>query len=438
MIKMFMSCLNAADRIRPPVRPAIVLLALCLGAAGWHGLAPTARAAQGRTPTLKEIGDGIKAQWDRIASLRVDHEKKMEGVAPDDVIKRYSLLIALGGMEETFAFKGSKRYYRSVDRPIVRTLAPDVDHDYDAIPGGKEIKKRLEDQRASLGLPRKLPLRNDKAIAATKSHPFEVGFDGKDFHQREPSGHAMVLDVKTMPGFGGSFMQNYLRNLDRVLPDPVGSPEDAKRHCFPEVPLPAGFEVRPTLEDFGGAHCVVVEDRGRERIWFDPATNFGVRKHEILDPDTGIVAERRVNTDFAEVSRGIWLPKTCYREICGPPSAPPTYRGKPLYRDVYLVSRISINDVPDSLFVVEITPGEQVFDATRAPGKGDKNRFVVYKMPADASQIDEAVSKALADEAERRAGEGRTRSIWYGVLTLNLAIIAVVAVTYTRKKKVRE
>jgi hypothetical protein len=241
-----------------------------------------------------------------------------------------------------------------------------------------------------------------------------------------------------MPGFGKNFVQSYLKNLDRVLPDPIGSPEDTKRDCFPEVPLPAGFEVRPTLEEFDGARCLVAESPRRERIWFDPTANFGVRKHEILDSDTGLVLERRVNTDFAEVSAGVWLPKRFYREICGPPLAPSAYRGRPLYREVYTVTRIDINNVPDSLFTIEIPPGDDVFDATRAPRKDGKNQFITYKMPADASMINEAVSQALAEQAERAAKSNRNRYIWYGFLAFNLVLIAAIVVSSTRKRTAKQ
>src|SRR5262249_52812445 len=138
MIKSFKVRRNGVDRIRLLVRPGIVLLTLSLGAAGWHRPAPSARADERRTPTLQEIGDGIKAQWDGIKSLRVDYEWKVEPVASHDAIKRYSLLASLTGLQEAFAFKGNKRYYRYVQTQGVKVLAPDVDPEYDVIPGGPE------------------------------------------------------------------------------------------------------------------------------------------------------------------------------------------------------------------------------------------------------------------------------------------------------------
>ena len=434
MVRMFRVRRNAVDRVQLPVRTVIVLLTLSLGAAGWHRLAPPARADEPRTPTLKEIGDKIKAQWDRIDSLLVDHEMNVEVIASPEIIKMYSLLESSDGMQETYAFKGKKRYYRYFRSPIVNFLAPGVDHDYDVIPGGKQIKKGLDEQRAAFKAPPTSPSDKNSSPVATKAEPFEVGFDGTEFHQMEPGGTTMVLDPTTMSGFHRNFRQRYLNNLDRVLPDPLGSPDDIKRHCFPEVPLAAGVVVRPALEVFDGARCVVVEIPGRDRIWFDTARNFGVRKHETLDADSGIVIERRVNSEFIKQSQGIWLPKRFFIEYCGPPLAPEAYRGKPLYRRSYLVRRISVNDVPDSLFTLSIPPGQQVFDATRSPRKDGKTDYLIYRMPADASQLDETVRNAQAEEEERLSQARRKSYFWYAVFAINIAIIAIVAVMFARKR----
>ena len=435
MSKMYTCSRHGGDRVRLPIRIMTVLLTVSIGLVGWHRAIAADAVDSHRTPTIKEIGDGVKAQWDHIESLKVEYEWKIEAVAPHDIIKKYSLLGSLDGLQEAFAFKGKKRYYRYIQPPVSKVLAPDVEPEYDVIPGGKALKKQLDAMNARLGSPKLDASHYERGPVATKARPFEIGFDGKELHQRTPVGHASILDASTMGKTAQNFDQKYLENLDRVLPNPIGAPEDATRNCFPEVPLSGSFAVRPAPEDFDGARCVVVENRGRERIWFDPVRNFAVRKHEILAPDADFVAQRRINTDFTEVSRGIWLPKTCYREICGPPLSPEAYRGKPLYRDVLLVSRISVNDVPDSLFVVNIPPGDEVFDGTRATHEDAAHELVVYKMPADASLIDETVRNKLAEEADRRAQEKRKQYFWYGVLGVNLVIIAIIAIIFTRKSK---
>lgn len=390
-------------------------------------------ATAGEVPlTLEEIKSGINRQWDQITSLLVvcDHVAIPQVERGD--LKRYLMVSYLLDDLEFFAYKGPKRYYRYSGPKYGLDIAPGVEPDYDVVPGGKEIKRQLDAQTARLGPGLADAPRPEKASLVSN---LEVAFDGRRY-LRKSGGTVTILDHKNVLDDAGTFQQIYLMCIGRILADPVNEKASRKSERIPDAFGLGGYIVLSDREEVDGASCVVVRSPGRETFWLDPKISYGLRRREQLDPESKLVKNRWTNRDWKEVKPGIWLPQTCLRELCGPPLAPEKYRGKAMIQHVYTVRRLEINDVPDSLFDLPIEPGILVADATRLPRTQDDNQYLLYRMPADANQLNQVAVEALQQHeknvAERERGRGRTPIL----IACNVAILAIIGVVvFVRKKR---
>ena len=387
----------------------------------------------GSPPTLDEIAAVMKRQWDRVENLRVDYNEKTEGLVDFKFIKRYLGYSGTSNLNKSYAFKGPKRYYRfKNDRKFEIDLAYDTELDYDVILSGEEaINKRVGKPvkpRAPMPKgPREMP-----ALAG-----IEAAWDGTQFLQKQTGTSGGFDDDTAIVKLNGpshvhdeliQLPQDYLVGLGRTLPDPMRTENDRKDRRLPDAFGLGGFEVHSTPQEVDGSPCVVVTRPGRETYWLDPKVNYGVRQYERLTPGPDVLRERWQNRDFAEVAPGVWLPKVCTRDLCGPPLAPAPYRGVPMLRFTYSITALQLNNVPDSLFELRIKPGALVADATRLPRKGDENQYVSYRMPADASQLEKAAEQALLEKAEyeaREAQNARRRIALYGVNGVIAVMIVV-------------
>jgi hypothetical protein len=391
------------------------------------GLGRAAPGAAGEpAPTLGEIAAAINRNWDRVESLAVVIRHKPEALAGTREIKRYLMVSLMVEDAETFAFKGPKRYFLHTGPKTAKVIEPDVDPDYNVIPGGREIKRRLDEEAATLGLngPWSRP------AVATINPRMEVAFNGKNY-LRKSNGTATVMDQKNVKDDSGLFQQTYLMNIGRPRPDPVNRAVDRKKDRFPDAFDPGGYQVRPDPEEVDGAACVVVTHPG-ETLWFDPTLGYGLRRRETYHPGTTLLQSRWVNKDWQEVYPGVWLPKVCWKELCGPPLAPEPYRGKPMIRHVYTAQEVSINSVPDALFDLAIEPGMMVADATRLPRESGENQFVLYTMPANGAELDTVVQESLERAADGRAQMTMQSHWWWFISVQVVAVLVVVALLVGR------
>jgi hypothetical protein len=171
--------------------------------------------------------------------------------------------------------------------------------------------------------------------------------------------------------------------------------------------------VQPATEWVEGVRCVVVKNPDREKIWLDPKLGYALRKRDILDPESKRLRWRWLSRGFVEVETGVWLPKECWQEVCGPSAAPAPYAGKPLLRYVYTVTKLNINNVPDSLFEMRIEPGLTVLDATILPPKDGQNQVISYIMPADQKQLDHTIQDALSRTERIQAQSMPVKVFWW-------------------------
>jgi hypothetical protein len=419
----------------------------CLFAAfllGWLGV-PAARGGEAPPPSLEEIARLMKGQWDKVQSLYVDFEMGGQPVTKPADAKRYLLLEFFVTKKQTFAFKGNMRYYRAVGPGTVERIAPGVEPDWDAVPGGKKIKEDMDRRRAEDAK----KLGKDKvdemwrAFAAAKSMQIDAekvaAFDGKLYRVTRGNGQAEVWKAENIGTDTGWIHQDYMRNLGRALAD-TASPNkermDQLRDQFPDAFLGIkGYKVQAGWEEVDGHRCAVVTRGKEEKLWLDPRLNYGIRRRELSDPESGLTQDIFHNQDFVELPPGVWLPKTCVWERCAPPGAPVALRGKPLARWTLTISKIHLNDVPDALFSLKIAPGTIVMDTTALPPPKDGTfQPVLYPMPADESVLDKTIEDAVGEWQQYRS-KGFWRQAFFGANAAILLLLGAVLVFRRLQRK---
>jgi hypothetical protein len=381
-------------------------------------------------------------QWGKVRSLYVDYDVSGQPVGDPANVKRYLLLDFFVTQHKSFAFKGQLRFSRSLGPGSAEVIAPGVEPDWDAIPGGKEMKARQDQRRAedekNFGKERVEKAMKEAAAETRRSIPAEMvaAFDGKVFRVSMEKGVFQVWTPENIGNDSGWFHPEYMRNIGRMLPNVVKGDDAAIVDRFPESFLAnRGFKVEAALEEVDGCRCAVVARGKEEKLWLDPATNYGVRRREFYDPKSGLPSDIFRNQDFAEVVPGVWLPKAGTWDRCAPPGAPPAIQGKPLARYQLTVSKVSVNDVPDDLFSLKIAPGATVVDTSVLPPKNGEVRSVSYPMPADGSQLDATIQQAIQEKErfESRAFSTMT-IIWINAGIVLLAVVAFVVYRMRRKR----
>jgi hypothetical protein len=234
-----------------------------------------------------------------------------------------------------------------------------------------------------------------------------------------PGRSADILGSPNLKNDNNWIHQDYMRCAGQALSDPFNAGNHRKAERLPDA-LADGYQVQPVMELVDGAPCVVAAHPTRGKVWLDPTLGYALRLREVRDGASGVLSWRVHNSDFAEVLPGLWLPKVCRREVCGPPLASAPYAGKPLLRYTYTVTRLTVNDVPDALFTLDIEPGLRVMDATVLPPQDGENQLVTYIMPADPSMIDQAIQDALAKRT--LLGGGRRWLTWFA--WANVAVLS--------------
>lgn len=378
---------------------------------------------------LKDIISVLKLRAEAIESLFVEYEVDTPLLDKPEVVKRYLFVGALLKAERRiYAFKGVKQYYRMVRSKQLEPLAPDVEPDYNAIPGGLELQKKLDAQRRRGG-----KTDNKAALEAKKGAALgfdtEAAFDGDTLRRTSfGSTNADVTKREQLPPGKTWFIQDYVRNIGMKVPDALKSNNSGEGERLPDALEQDGYEIQEKEEQVYGASCIVVSRPGRDKLWLDPRLGYALRQRELYDAESGILRERMQNQNYIEAKPGIWLPQMCIRDECGYQQAPPAYRGKPLIRYVYTVKRLGVNNVPDELFILKIKPGTVVADQTVRTEDGLSDYPVVYVMPADARRLDQVVQESLAREKEWNSGGRRNYvvlSVMAGLLVLLLALYAV-------------
>jgi hypothetical protein len=386
-------------------------------------------------PTLKEVADAIGRHFAEIRSLSVSYTVKAQGLGPPGILKQSLRLVYFSDDTKVYAFKGDKRYQSEVSKPeLDRVIADDVEPSAATQPGDEPLQKAIQ---AQLDRASQYGKRVEKGSSTKMSLDIPVSivaFNGQVLRRKHPTRNmADVLPTSRLETDEQWFHQDYPRSIGLVLPDLFNAKNDHKDLRLPDAFSQGDYRVEPATEPVDGHPCVVVSWPGRWKYWLDPAARFAIRQSEEYDPETHELGARRHNFDLAEIG-GVWLPKRCWFDVCGRPAVtPPAYRGKPLLRYVLTVSKLDLNNVPDSLFDLNIDAGMRVMDRT-AEGPGGDKQVVSYIMPANKSQLIDVIREAQEEISRQDRGSGHRSMIVWAYLVIVVAALAVWAVLSIRRR----
>jgi hypothetical protein len=263
----------------------------------------------------------------------------------------------------------------------------------------------------------------------------ESAYDGKTARRRGDG----TLDIISPAAAAKAnwVLHEYTLYAGLVPPGPITPNPDWIHRLLQDPPRDPG-EQRPQFlgwEVVESDKCAVLGLAKGVKVWLDPARNYAMRRHEVRDVDSGLLAERRVNASFLQPIKGVWLPDRCILDRYASHLAPPGIRGRPLVRHKLTVKTVRVNNVADSLFTLSARPGSLVSDATALEPDADGTRTITYAMPAQASELDRVIADATAFREEH---SGRV-SGWLVAAYVGAAgvLLLVVAMWLRRMRKIR-
>jgi hypothetical protein len=346
-------------------------ITLCFGLASASVIiAATARAAE--PPTLDEIKSRLAKEWSQLQSLYIEvtGEYKLT-VDP-------KLYLTLPGHEENvilmkeeshYAFKGEKRYQRSLCPAVVKSpwplKPPEVDK---ASPAAQAWQKRPEPRDEYHLMP-------DHALVCNGKLQWERRVPGNG----QPS-TLFIMGADNSGHWGQP--PYYLTSIGWSIPDPTERDKQMvhlqRMSSLPDLFAAQPYVVAKAIAVADGAHCAVLH--ANRKVKFN-AVGGGVETRAVddtiwLDLDHGLAMKQRdwvagqdhitrtVCGDFVEILRGLWFPRSVALQHLVPPSGPEQYRGKPMRVCNMKLTKWIANQVPDDLFDVVPRPArdEQVFD----------------------------------------------------------------------------
>jgi len=376
----------------------------------------SARATQ-QTFTLRDIAEAYKKHRQGLASLLVEYKERTDPLIPREELLRVKIIPARDEEQMTICVSDNRVYYRSVSKrsPVGKVFSeaqrkdPGITRTSEAVqklsPG--EFQRRL-DALPSLTVERLLI------------------YDGAAIHEKIPkraSGGKSDVDsyaiLKPGHGKGYYFPVTYLQWVFYGFQD---SSVDGSRDHIPRVFDAARFDISPMREQVDGSECMVLEARGYQRIWADPALGFAVRRREIFHEGTLILQVHC--RDFDQVVPGVWLPREVERVVIGSaeiPGLPINLRGKPLLKIREQVNRFEVNAASHSkMLILTPKPGSRISDHTLPPVDASgrpiddigRRHQVTYIQPADAADLEPIKHEAqgvlgaqfLARQVKSRSG----------------------------------
>jgi len=238
-------------------------------------------------------------------------------------------------------------------------------------------------------------------------------YDGKQFRRRENQSFQIQNEKSAY-----SELNAYLSGLK--WPITAGElaevrEKGADSHFLPHFLRATNWSVRPTAEAIDGTSCVVLEqaEKGR-RLWLDPARGYCMLRLEYERPTAGHTIWVNQYRNFKEVVPGFFLPM----EITGTNVYAPGTKGpQGTLTTTLKVLDLQVNQVPDSIFVLEPKIGDYITDLTT-------NQIYKYAPP------DDRTLEASAEQALLNTGFGERRAVWRRFLYLALAAAAGAGAIY--------
>jgi hypothetical protein len=148
--------------------------------------------------------------------------------------------------------------------------------------------------------------------------------------------------------------------------------------------------VLPEQEEVGGAWCHVIERPGVDRLWFDPAIGFSLRRRRWSPRNSGFLPTDYQLSDHVEVAPGVWFPRRLRRIIYETPTMADR-PGRVESDATAVVTRIAVNRDFGADLAIVIPPGTCVLNS-------DTGEFSMVP-GGDLSQLDRIIER----EASRGA-----------------------------------
>lgn len=209
-------------------------------------------------------------------------------------------------------------------------------------------------------------------------------FDGKEFRRR--TGKDFLIQ-----GTNSAFSEINVYLYDLRWPtseaDLAEVRSDASNTKFlPHCLDSKDWTIRPGEEPVDAVNCVVAERKSKGwRLYLDPKRQFALVRAEYDRPAKGFIRSVYSYGKYREVAPGFHFPMEIASEVATEDG------GKPAGTLTTLVSveELRVNDVPDSAFVLEPSPGDYVIDRVR-------NQIYNYTVE-DNNTLDVVSEKASLD-----------------------------------------
>jgi hypothetical protein len=243
--------------------------------------------------------------------------------------------------------------------------------------------------------------------------------------------------------------------LDRTLFEDMlltfevpGLPHDAERRrgdILPTMLASGKFRVSDHPEDVDGYPCTII-DSVDEKICLDPRYGFAV--HKRTWSIGGVPYREVVASDFERLADGFYFPRAMLETSFGmKEQADGQYIGKPYISKQITVKRVELNRPNlEAELAVNIPAGSWIIDQTVTPvddqGRSIKAKqsepnaiaAVNYRMPANRSDLDQAVQDARVAAGHGIQESNRPNKVLAAVVAFNVGLLAILAAAYGTRR----
>ena len=331
---------------------------------GWTIVLVLASSPPARSLTLEDLVRAYQQKYVKITTLRYDASLSSEPVVSEEDLFRYHRrLPALPETVRVVAHRDGRTFHESSELwgPLFDPFTKLLAREFPAVRGNFNAMFELPYDRVRAAVDRAAKEHTEKSLKI-------VLFDGQKIWEHRPDEEFATdgakrraftvvdparIDRQFVPG---TLLDDMLYGFD-IAPFRRES-EHRRRNRVPEVFEGGEFRLREGDE----SGWVVAEAPGKERIYFDPALQFAVRKRQwFMDGKVCFEFEGR---DYEQLADGIWLPRDAVETAYGTKlSRHPACLGKPLFHNRFKVERLELNrpehlallaaDVPAGAWVVD-------------------------------------------------------------------------------------
>jgi hypothetical protein len=186
------------------------------------------------------------------------------------------------------------------------------------------------------------------------------------------------------------------------------------------------YVLDPEQEQIGGVWCHVLQRPGFDKLWVQTEPGTALRRRQVGWGQGKPIRENMLFDDFVEVASGLTLPRSILYEVYAAATDDPKLHNRVCYRLRLRVSKLSVEDIPDSQFRARIPPGSVVDDLVSV-GAGTRPRSFVHKPSEDPF----AKAVTTLEKAEKR------RTPWFFIFLSAGALVVLAGGWWWRRRWLR-